>query len=855
MPRQAKDRPVSFTNVEKVFFPNGFTKGQMIQYYLEIAPHLLPHLRDRPITLIRFPNGVKGESFYEKNAPGFAPDWITTFRVPRREHEGHINYILVNNPETLAWCANLAALELHPFLHTVPDLERPTHVAFDLDPGDGSDILTCAEVAFLLREVFRGLGLESFPKVSGSKGLQVYVPLHTNVTYAATQPFAKTVAELLGKQHPRLVVSQMPKVLRKGKVLIDWSQNSQSKTTVSVYAMRGKRDEPYISMPVTWAELEKAHRQRDGDSLFFTPDAALKRVRKKGDLFAPVLELEQQLPEAFLELAPKKRSSRSSLARYAAKRDFTKTNEPGPDLPKRSRQGSTRRFVIQKHAASHLHYDFRLEMDDTLKSWAVPKGLPYEKGVKRSAFQTEDHPLEYLVFEGTIPKGQYGGGTVMVWDIGTYDLIGGDWRKGDLKLWLKGRKLKGEWHIFRIKSDEAKPVWLVIKGGEPMRPLSGKQDDTSVLSKRSMKQIGADNDVQWQSNRASSDGSSVPAPKAKPASARKKTSPSRAKTGKAGVAAGEPAGFVEPMAATAVSELPDGPEWLYEVKWDGYRALAIKRGAESLLLSRNEKSLGRNFPGLLRSIGELDAESTVIDGEIVALGEDGKPSFQALQNRGSSPPHIVFYAFDLLHLNGESLVHLPLEERRSRLAKLLRKGSLALSEELKGSASAVLQAVGKLGLEGVIAKRRGSLYQPGERHADWKKMRLNNEQEFVIGGYKPGMKPFESILVGYYQGDEFVFASKVRPGFNPRTRQAVWNLIKNDTLESCPFANLPDADKKGRWGEGITAADMKELRWVKPRHVVQISFVEWTRHNHLRHAAFKGLRPDKDPKDVVRETS
>jgi bifunctional non-homologous end joining protein LigD len=292
----------------------------------------------------------------------------------------------------------------------------------------------------------------------------------------------------------------MPKILRKGRVLIDWSQNSEAKTTVCVYSLRGKHDEPFVSAPVTWAELAKAAKTRNRDLLFFTPDEVLKRAKKKGDLFASVLEQKQQLPAAFRALAGGK-PRRQTLDTYAARRDFSRTEEPAPVLPRRGRQGSTRRFVIQKHAASHLHFDFRLEMDGTLKSWAVPKGLPYELDVRRSAFQVEDHPIEYLDFEGTIPAGQYGGGTVMVWDIGTYELLGGNWFKGDLKLWLNGKKLKGEWHLFRIKSEESKPVWLVIKSGQAMKPLSAKQEDSSALTRRSLAQIAADNDAQWQSNR------------------------------------------------------------------------------------------------------------------------------------------------------------------------------------------------------------------------------------------------------------------------------------------------------------------------------------------------------------------
>jgi len=496
---------VTFTHVDKVFFPQtGFTKGDLIQYYLSAAPYILPHLKDRPVTLIRYPDGVTGEKFYEKNAPKYAPKWIKTFGVDRRQHPGEVNYIIVNDARTLAWCANLAAIEFHPFLHRIPQIGRPTYVAFDLDPGEGADLLTCIRVALLIREILAGLKLEAFPKVSGSKGLQLYVPLNTPATYDSTGAFAKSVAELLTQQHPDLVVSRMQKTLRKGRVLIDWSQNAPSKTTVGVYSVRGKQESPFVSMPVTWAELEKTLKSKKPATLFFSPAQALKRMKAKGDLFAPLLKLKQKLPKAFATLKsdPVTRSATSTksgaLSRYAAKRNFQVTAEPGPKLGKVTSEAGGR-FVIQKHAASHLHYDFRLEMDGTLKSWAVPKGLSTEVGVKRAAFEVEDHPIDYLKFEGTIPQGQYGGGTVMVWDLGTYQLLGGSHEGGDLKLLLKGKKLQGEWHLFRIKNENGKPVWLIAKAQTDAKPITAKRDDSSVLTRRSMKWIAADNDAQWQS--------------------------------------------------------------------------------------------------------------------------------------------------------------------------------------------------------------------------------------------------------------------------------------------------------------------------------------------------------------------
>ena len=886
---------MSFTNVDKLYFPAAkFSKGDVIRYYIDVAPVLLPHFRDRPVTLIRFPEGVRGEKFYEKNAPGFAPDWVQTTHVPRSEG-GFINYILVNDVRTLAWCANLGAIELHPFLHRADDIQRPTHLAFDLDPGEGADLLTCIEVAFLVREVLAGLKLEAFPKVSGSKGLQLYVPLHTSITYDAATPFAKAVAELLHQRHPDLIVSDMLKALRVNKVLIDWSQNHEKKTTAGPYILRAKREEPFVSLPVTWDELKAAHKAGDRERLFFTPADALKRIAKHGDLFAPVLKLKQRLPASFVTAAAPRHHVRSpkaptALATYAAKRDFSRTAEPGPALPSRSAQGSRRRFVIQKHAASHLHYDFRLEMDDTLKSWAVPKGLPADLDVKRSAFQTEDHPIEYLSFEGTIPQGQYGGGTVMVWDIGTYDLIGGSYSKGDLKLYLSGRKLKGEWHIFRIKSDDAKPVWLIRKSGEPHKAISAKQDDQSVLTKRTMAQIAADKSAVWQSNRTAAGAASVPAettapsrrqgrppPAEKPARAARARAPRRQATrekrttgaskrsAKAEPATDRPAAgtregqsrtvaapqFVEVMAAREAAELPAGDDWVYEIKLDGYRGLGIKHGASARVLSRNDRDLSSDFPRVIAALKTLPVGSAMLDGEIVALDGSGKPAFQLLQNRRTSEATVVYYAFDLLELEGEDWRTRPLHERKAQLTELVAGTDVRLSASFDGPPRTLIAEVQRLGLEGIIAKRRDSRYESGERSGAWVKLKLIPEQEFVIGGYKPG-NPLESLVVGYYDGKRLMCAGKVRQGLNPRLRRDLAALLDPDATAKCPFANLPNS-QKSHWGEGITAEQMKELRWVKPRHVAQVSFVEWTSGGNLRHGTFKGLRHDKGAREVVRE--
>lgn len=301
-------RKLSLSNLDKVLYPEAqFTKSQVIDFYLRIAPVLLPHLHNRPVTLKRYPDGVNGKFFYEKDKPRFTPDWVATFPVPRRYGGREIQYVLINDLATLVWCANLASLELHPFLHRAPQIAQPTSMVFDLDPGEGADILDCARVAFLLKDFFSRWKLELFPKVSGSRGIQVYLPLNTQVTYVVTRPLAKAIAESLARDHPQLILAEMNKALRSGKVFIDWSQNSDFKTTVSVYSLRAKSGTPHVSLPVSWQMLQQAISRQDSRSLFFTPQDALARVEKNGDLFSTVLTLRQKLPAALRKYLEGKR--------------------------------------------------------------------------------------------------------------------------------------------------------------------------------------------------------------------------------------------------------------------------------------------------------------------------------------------------------------------------------------------------------------------------------------------------------------------------------------------------------------------------------------------------------------------
>lgn len=518
-----------------------------------------------------------------------------------------------------------------------------------------------------------------------------------------------------------------------------------------------------------------------------------------------------------------------SLRAYIGKRDFARTAEPR-GAKRKMKASKVRRFVIQKHDASRLHYDFRLELGGTLKSWAVPKGVPFKKGEKRLAMQVEDHPREYAGFEGIIPKGQYGGGTVMVWDSGIYEPHSPHPQKdldaGKLHFTLHGGKVEGEWTLVRIER-AGDNEWLLIKSGEDARSVSRKKDDESALSGRSMARIAKEESAKWRSGREEK------AVKLE---------------------------FITPMKATLVAEPPAEGEWLYELKFDGYRALALKIGEEVQLLSSNAKDFSARFAEIAEAVAALPSRTAIFDGEIVALDEEGRSSFQMLQTleTGEERPPLAFYIFDLLHHDGADLRDKPLHERRRQLSALLKRAAepLRYSAEIRGDPQRLLDEVWQRGLEGIIGKERDSRYEPGRRSHSWIKLKCVAEQEMVIGGYTPPegtRKHFGALLVGYYRGKDLQFAGKVGTGFDTASLKSLHQKMRALHRATCPFANLPEK-QQGRWRQNITPREMKRCHWITPALVCQVRFGEWTRDGKLRQPVFLGLREDKEAREVVRET-
>ena len=523
------------------------------------------------------------------------------------------------------------------------------------------------------------------------------------------------------------------------------------------------------------------------------------------------------------------------LAEYKAKRDFKKTPEPGPER-KRSTGNS---FVIQKHAARRTHFDFRLEHDGVLKSWAVTKGPSLDPAQKRLAVRTEDHPLEYGGFEGVIPKGEYGGGPVMIWDRGTWEPIGDPdegLAKGDLKFRLNGERLNGDFVLVRMKprkGDGKRENWLLIKkhddyahaGDEPTQTY-----DTSVVSGRSMPAIETGDVPVWNSNRS----------KKKPASGR------AGKTGKAPRRTLAPV-FVAPELATLEREVPDGAGWLHEVKYDGYRIIGRKAGDEVTLFSRSGLDWTVRFPAIASALEGLPCKDALVDGEVAFVLPSGVTDFTSLQEHIDTPHQAIrYFLFDLIEVDGEDWRKKPLETRKDQLARLLSaKGlpeRLIYSDHVRGSGRDFLAEACASGLEGIVSKRASAPYRSG-RSKDWLKIKCGKRAEFVIGGYSRSTtkdRPFASLLLGTFKDGELNYAGKVGTGFDSADLTALAKRFKPLERKMSPFAEVPASERRG-------------AVWLEPELVAEIAYTEWTGDGRLRHPSFQGLREDKPAREVQRD--
>ncbi len=551
-----------------------------------------------------------------------------------------------------------------------------------------------------------------------------------------------------------------------------------------------------------------------------------------------------------------------SLTEYKKKRTFTKTTEP------EGGKGSNKelRFVIQKHDASHLHYDFRLEMEGVLKSWAVPKGPSTNPDDKRLAMMVEDHPYDYRTFEGIIPKGEYGGGTVIVWDEGTYepiDKIAGikaqekhllkQLKAGSLKVMLHGKKVKGEYALVKTNW-KGENSWLLIKHNDKYASASDiLKKDKSVISKKTIAQIEKTSDNIYGKAKKSSPKDIVATveKKVEDKSTVKKNSK---KPALKGVPKKDFYDKLKPSLATLVDKPIDSDDWLYEIKWDGYRAIAFMNNKTRLLKSRNEKSFDEKFYPIFNALKDWGVNA-IVDGEIVVVNENGMANFGALQNwRSEADGELLYYVFDMVWYDGYDLKELTLVERRAILSKILPEDSLIrLSKDFDTSGTEFLAAAKKMGLEGIMAKRKDSIYEVDRRTPNWLKIKSNKRQEVVIGGFTKNddtSKPFSALLVGVYEGKKFVYTGKIGTGFGVQTQKDMLALFEPLITDKHPFDEEPDINKPSRFRSNPPLA---KATWLKPQLICEVSYTEMTSDKVMRHPSFEGMREDKKAKEVVLE--
>lgn len=764
---QVGKRTLEVSNLDKVLFPGDqVLKAEIIEYYLAIAPTLLYHIKGRPLTLIRYPDGIEGNRFYQKDRPKWSPEWIEFETLGDEEQK---DYIIATEPASLVWLANLAAIELHQMHCRHPHFDRPDYMVFDLDPPENSDLQSVLEIAFELREHIEGFGYHCFVKTTGGKGLHLVVPVEPRWSFSEVFESAKEVAEPYVQQRSDTVTLQIRKKDRRGRTLVDIYRNRNGQSIVSPYSLRGRLGAP-VSMPMRWDELDSVKQSTD-----FNIRNTMAKVQSDGDAWngiggwAVPLHTRRPVQVATITLLPlDHRKTAEQLKQYSEKRNFGNTPEPAST----GVESSGNRFVIHRHHASRLHYDLRLEQEGVLKSWAVPKGFPPRPRVKRLAVQTEDHPLEYLAFEGTIPKGEYGGGKMWVFATGNYEIT--KQKENGLYFRLESQAMSGEYRMYKINERE----WLLEKVERPQ--------------------------IDWLVDP------------------------------------------IEPMLATNKDVIPQGEDYIFELKWDGIRALIAIDDGVLRIQSRNQNDITAQFPELQIPNKAFRTTTALFDAEIVCLDEEGRPQFRQVINRlmtqdeaavqqlvKSNPAYC--YLFDCLYLDGRSLDKEPLLRRREWLEDSRRKGTPYRVSEVFEDGEALYLAAMEHKLEGILAKKKDSPYLPGRRSEYWQKIKVRQTMDCVIIGYTKGKgdrsRYFGALHLAELKEDgSLVYRGKVGTGFNEAWVQDITELLQSLGKTPKPIPNK--------------VLEESRTTWVKPELVVEVTYASLTPDDILREAVFVRLRPD-----------
>ncbi len=773
---------LKLSNLDKILFPNsGIIKAELIEYYQKIAPYILPHIQNRPLTLIRFPDGIDKVKFYSKNKADWTPQWIASTKMPpivgevQKSDSEEIDYIMANNTATLVWLANLAAIELHSMALRSPNF-MPDVFIFDLDPPEGIDFQVIKNVVWELKQMLENLGYHPFLKTSGSKGLHIYVPIDPVYPTEIVVETAKNIAKEFIATHPNttLLVS---KERRTNKILIDIYRNHRSQTCANAYSVRAKEGAP-VSAPIFWTDFDnlKSSQQYNIRNIF-------DYLEKKGDPWANIYDFKSPLHSSILQnpkephpvnqIVKKPGQSASIMAEeplitYSEKRNFEKTSEPEAQIIEN--KTGILRYVIQKHDATNLHYDLRLEHNGVLLSWAIPKALPNIPGEKRMAIQTEPHPMKYIDFEGIIPKEEYGGGEMWVFDTGELTYI----KKEDTKIRfvLSNGKISGEFYIYNTDGNK----WLIE------RKEAGLQLE--------------------------------------------------------GIS-------IQPMLADLALKIPQNNNFFYEIKWDGIRAIIRKTADKIEIISRNGNDITQNFPEIVKSIAEMDIQTGQLDGEIVCLNQKGIPEFAKIISRmhlkgkdaiqlAANHNKATLYLFDLLFLDGMDTRPLPIEKRRKWLKISFNDTEALRFSQAFDDGQALFEAIKLQNMEGIICKKIGSPYFSNMRNQAWQKVKVRNTEDAVIIGYTRGQGDrallFGSLILAQYNGEKLIYKGKVGTGFSEQRLKEILAIL----------AKIPKSNKL----ISETIDEEANAVWLEPKLWCEIQIASLTANDTFREPVFVKIRED-----------
>jgi len=731
-------RKLELSNLEKALYPDDhIVKAEIIQYYLKIAPTILNHIKGRPLSLVRFPDGIYGERFFQKNRPEWAPDWVEY--VTLGDEKKALDYILATEEASLVWLANLACLELHQFHSHKPNYDKPDYIVWDIDPPENEKFGNVVEVALNLREHVQSFGYHPFVKTTGGKGVHVLAPVDNKWTFHQVFEAARDIAKPFVARNKETTTLHIKKEARKGKILVDIYRIRSGQSIISPYSLRGFAGAP-VSMPLTWEELENL-----SDPMEYNIHTALEKVLSDGDpwegfpAYAVHLHTLRNSKKQIKSVPPGATyKTPEQLEAYQKKRRFEKTPEPLAELA----GGDGNGFVVHRHHASRLHYDLRLEKEGTLKSWAVPRGLPPRPGIKRLAVHVEDHPMKYLNFEGEIPKGEYGGGMMWIYALGKYEIT--KEKKDGFYFKLQSRELTAEYRIYRTQGKD----WLLERLDTPQIDWANTIIEPMLSQSRKTPPKSGDffYEVKWDGIRAI-------------------------------ITLDEGQMVIRSRSQRDITHL--FPELV--IPEQAFRASSAVFDTEIVCLEEDGRPNFRKVINRIQQRGDKSIE------------------------RARAKHPAVCYVFDCLYLDGRPLINEPLYRRREWLQDAIKTKTPYRVSEVVSDGHALFEAAKRMGIEGIIAKEGSSKYLPGKRSASWFKIKTRQTADCVIIGYTRGKgdrsSHFGALQLGEWKGNDLHYRGKVGTGFDAQAMKTIFSELKKLEEIDRPVEEKPIDNAKTTWVE------------------------------------------------------